>query len=100
MTRGRVCRLHLLLALASAVILGSESQNCLRFKASILEASYDSQNYGGGIRPRLHTGETWAQSQSQSQSHIATDGRSVSQLSLGVEHHLGLMTRYLLLFDS
>jgi hypothetical protein len=32
-----------------------------------------------------------------SQSHIATDGRSVS---LGVDPHLGLMTRYLLLFDS
>jgi hypothetical protein len=34
---------------------------------------------------------------SQIQSHIATDGQSVS---LGVEPHLGLMTRYLLLFDS
>jgi hypothetical protein len=33
----------------------------------------------------------------QSQSYIATDGQSVS---LGVEPHLGLMTRYLLLFDS
>jgi hypothetical protein len=32
-----------------------------------------------------------------SQSHIATDGQSVS---LGVEPRLGLMTRYLLLFDS
>jgi hypothetical protein len=30
-------------------------------------------------------------------SHNATDGQSVS---LGVEPHLGLMTRYLLLFDS
>jgi hypothetical protein len=34
---------------------------------------------------------------SQSQSHIATDGQSVS---LCVEPNLGLMTRYLLLFDS
>jgi hypothetical protein len=33
----------------------------------------------------------------QSQSHIATEGQSVS---LGVEPHLGLMNRYLLLFDS
>jgi hypothetical protein len=33
----------------------------------------------------------------QSPSHIATDGQSVS---LGVEPHLGLMTRYLLQFDS
>jgi hypothetical protein len=40
-------------------------------------------------------------SSKQSQSHIATDGQSVSQsVSLGVEPHLGLMTRYLLLFDS
>jgi hypothetical protein len=39
--------------------------------------------------------------QSQSQRHIATDGRSVSQsVSLGVQAHLGIMTRYLLLFDS
>jgi hypothetical protein len=36
--------------------------------------------------------------QSQSRSHIATDGQSIS--SLGVEPHLRLMTRYLLLFDS
>jgi hypothetical protein len=34
---------------------------------------------------------------SQSQSHIATDGQSVS---LGVEPHLRLMTKYLLLFVS
>jgi hypothetical protein len=32
-----------------------------------------------------------------SMGHIAIDGQSVS---LGVEPHLGLMTRYLLLFDS
>jgi hypothetical protein len=35
--------------------------------------------------------------QSQNQSHIASDGQSVS---LGVERHLGLKTRYSLLFDS
>jgi hypothetical protein len=29
---------------------------CLRFKISIFVASYDSQGYGGGIQPRLHTG--------------------------------------------
>jgi hypothetical protein len=34
---------------------------------------------------------------SSSQSHIATDSQSVS---LGVQPHLGLMTRYILLFDS
>jgi hypothetical protein len=29
---------------------------CLRFQTSIIVASYDSQGYGGGIRPRLHMG--------------------------------------------
>jgi hypothetical protein len=31
---------------------------CLRFETSLFVASYDSQGYGGGIRPRLHTGFT------------------------------------------
>jgi hypothetical protein len=29
---------------------------CLRFETCLFVASYDSQGYGGGIRPRLHTG--------------------------------------------
>jgi hypothetical protein len=29
----------------------------LRFETSPFFASYDSQGYGGGIRPRLHTGD-------------------------------------------
>jgi hypothetical protein len=29
---------------------------CLRFETSLFVASYDSQGYGGDIRPRLHTG--------------------------------------------
>jgi hypothetical protein len=29
---------------------------CLRFETSIFVASYDLHGYGGGIRPRLHTG--------------------------------------------
>jgi hypothetical protein len=28
---------------------------CLIFETSFFVASYDSQGYGGGIRPRLHT---------------------------------------------
>jgi hypothetical protein len=28
----------------------------LRFETSLLVPSYDTQGYGGGIRPRLHTG--------------------------------------------
>jgi hypothetical protein len=48
----------------------------------------------------LETSKNWAVSQSQSQSHIATDSQSVSQSVLVSSPHLGLMTRYLLLFDS
>jgi hypothetical protein len=50
----RVCRLQLLLALASAVILGFESRRlatifyCLNFETSLFVASYDSQGYCGG----------------------------------------------------
>jgi hypothetical protein len=62
LARGRVCRLQLLLALANAVILGSESREThdhillsqIR-DFPFFVASYDSQGYGGGIRPRLHT---------------------------------------------
>jgi hypothetical protein len=87
--RGWVCRLQLLLVLASAVILESESRRTQdhilvsqirdssnlkgRFPVfifprnrvallypkalgSLFVALYDSQGYGGGIRPRLHTG--------------------------------------------
>jgi hypothetical protein len=30
---------------------------CLKFETSLFFASYDSQGHGGGIRPRLHTGQ-------------------------------------------
>jgi hypothetical protein len=53
LTRGRVCRLQLQVALASAVVA---IFYCLRFETSLFVASYDSQGHGGGIRPRLHTG--------------------------------------------
>jgi hypothetical protein len=65
---------------------------CLRFETSLFVTSYYSQGHGG-IPSRLHMGSQ----QTQSQSHIATDSQSVS---LGVEPHLGLMTRILILFDS
>jgi hypothetical protein len=103
LTTGRVCRLQLLLVLASTVILGSESRGthdyilpsqirnspnlegqvpvsiCPRNRVaqlypqalgSLFVASYDSQGYGGGIRPA-------SRYLLQSQSHIATDGQSV-----------------------
>jgi hypothetical protein len=89
LTRGWVCLLQLLLVLANAVILRSESRGThdhillsqirdspnlegqipvfisprdrvawLHSQAlgSLFIASYDSQGYGGGIRPRIHTG--------------------------------------------
>jgi hypothetical protein len=60
LTRGRVCHLQLLLALAREVILRSESRGTRDhiFLSQIRDfpfvASYDSQNYGESIRPRLH----------------------------------------------
>jgi hypothetical protein len=56
--------LQSLLALASAIILGSESRGTrdhiyyLKFETPRFVASYDSQGYGRGIRPRLHAGLT------------------------------------------
>jgi hypothetical protein len=71
---------------------------CLRFETFLFVASYDSQDHGGGIRSRLHTGVRptliWTQVKVTLRLTVS---RSVS---LGVEPHLGLMTRYLLLFDS
>jgi hypothetical protein len=63
---------------------------CLRFETSLFVASYDSQGHGGSIRPRLHKVKVKV-------TLRLTVGQSVS---LGVESHLGLMTRYVLLFDS
>jgi hypothetical protein len=57
-----VCLLYMLLGLASAVFLGSESLGThdhillSHIGTSLFVASYDSQGRGGGIRPRLHTG--------------------------------------------
>jgi hypothetical protein len=62
LTRRRVCRLQLLLDLASAFILGSETLGTRdhillsQIRDYLFVASYDSQGYGGGIRPRLHMG--------------------------------------------
>jgi hypothetical protein len=60
LTRGRFCRLQLLLVLANAVILGFEYRgtrdHILLSQTSIFVASCDSQGYSGDIRPRLHTG--------------------------------------------
>jgi hypothetical protein len=93
LTRGRV-----LLALTSAVFLGSVSLGIRdhillsQIWHSLFVASYYSQDHGGGIRPRLHTGVLFSsQNQDQTQSYITTDG---------YDGHLGLTTRSLLLLDS
>jgi hypothetical protein len=72
-------------------------------RAKVLSSQPPVHNSTGLTTPELDCrfSTDWVKSQSQSHSHIATDGRSVSQsVSLGVEPHLGLMARYLLLFDS
>jgi hypothetical protein len=71
LTRERFCRLQLLLDLASAVILGSESVSDSRLSKPggpstriyipqaldfLFVSSYDSQGHSGRIRTRLHTG--------------------------------------------
>jgi hypothetical protein len=64
LTRGWVCYSQLLLVLASAFILGPESRGARdhillsQIRDVLFVASYDSQGYGGGIRPRLHTGNS------------------------------------------
>jgi hypothetical protein len=65
LTRGWVCHLQFLLALTSAIILGSESHGTCghillsQIWESPFVASYDSQAYTGGIRPHIHTGFLW-----------------------------------------
>jgi hypothetical protein len=60
LTRGRVCLLYMLLALASAVFFGfprglATIFTVSDFATSLFVTSYDSQGHGGGIRSRLHT---------------------------------------------
>jgi hypothetical protein len=86
----------MLLALASAVFLGSES---LRTRDHILM----SQIWDFPFRRLLPlTASRWRYSTpaTQSQNHIATDGQSISQSVLVSSPHLGLKTRSLLLFDT
>jgi hypothetical protein len=60
--RGWVCHIQLLLPLASAFIVESESRGTRdhillsQIRDFPFFASYDSQGYGGDIRPRLPTG--------------------------------------------
>jgi hypothetical protein len=68
LTREQVCLSYMLLALASAVFLGSKSLGTRyhillsQIRDFLFVVSYDSQGHGGGIRPRLHMGATWGPS--------------------------------------
>jgi hypothetical protein len=61
LTKGRLCRLQLLLVFASAVILGYESRGTRdhillsQIRDFPFVTSYDSQGYSQGILPHLHT---------------------------------------------
>jgi hypothetical protein len=71
----------------------------LKFETSLFVASYDSQGYGGGIRPRLQMGFT-SNSKSKSDSKLCYDRRSVGQPVLVQSTHVLLETRSLFLPDS
>jgi hypothetical protein len=98
LTRGRVCRLQLLLALAIAVA------TCIRVRVpwdSRLYFTVADSRFPFSSPPTIR--KAWTELKSKSKSHC--DWRLVSQsvsqsVSLRVEPRLGLMTRYLLLFDS
>jgi hypothetical protein len=101
LTRGRVCRLQLLLSSQEQSFSGPSPVGlvaigyCLRIETSLFVASYDSQGHGGGIWPRLHTRVlrfwVWV---------LCYDWRSVGQSFLEWRTLLGLKTRFLLLSDS
>jgi hypothetical protein len=82
----RVCRLKLLLALASAVILGSQSRGTRDhiLLSQILRLSFFRLLRLAGLRWRystqpLHVIYSSTRESSQSQSHISTDGQSISK---------------------
>jgi hypothetical protein len=82
--RGQVCCLYLLLALTSAVILGSESHRT--HDHILLSKVRDSSDMEGQVPvvtfPRNRVAQLYTQAlrtPNSSQSHIATDGQSVSQ---------------------
>jgi hypothetical protein len=124
LTRERVWRLQLLLLHTSIVILGSESlgnrdhillsqirdsfnlevqvpvfiyprnrvaQLYPQALGSLVVACYNSQGYGGSVRTHLHA---------DVKVKITLRLTASQSVSLEVELHLGLMTRYLLFFDS
>jgi hypothetical protein len=81
LTRGRVCRLLLLLVLASEVIFGSEFRETRDriFLSQIRDFSFCRLLWLAGLRWRYSTPPPHGimNQLSQSQSHIATDGQSI-----------------------
>jgi hypothetical protein len=79
LTRGRICRLQLLLALASVVVLGSEYNGTCHhiLQSQIRDCPFHRLLRLAGLRWKYSTPPP--QSQSQSQSHNTTDSQSVSQ---------------------
>jgi hypothetical protein len=104
LTRGWICRLKLLLTLARAVILKPESRGTHYY--ILLSQIRDSPNLEGQvpvfISPRIRVAQLYPQRLGSLKVKVkVTLWLTVSQsVSLGVEPYLGLMTRYLLLFDS
>jgi hypothetical protein len=93
LTRGWACRLQLLLAFASAVILGFEFRGTrdLYFTVSDSKLPFWSpptarNSYGGGIRPRLNTSQLTSQSQSHtvSQSWCRAQSGAYDQIFITV----------------
>jgi hypothetical protein len=108
LTRGRVCRLQLLLVLANAVNLGSESHRnhghmlLSQFRDSPnLECQvpylYPPKEQDGPVIPP-GTGFHFPSSSLKIKVKVTLRLTVSQSVSLGVETHLGLMTRYLLLF--
>jgi hypothetical protein len=100
--RGRFCRLQLLLVLASAVILGSESRGTLDH--ILLSQIWDSNFLRilrlARLRWRYSTPPPHGIMRILVEVEVTLQLTISQSASFGVEPHLGLMTRYLLLFNS
>jgi hypothetical protein len=100
LTRGRVCLLYILLALASIVFLGSESLGTLDhiLLSQIWDFSFRRLVRLAGSRWRYSNpppqGCSWLRLKSKSKSKLCYDRRSVGQTVLMSSTHLGLMTKY------
>jgi hypothetical protein len=68
---------------------------CLRLETSLFVASYDPQGYGGGIRPRLHTG-FWFDSVLYHLYSLEVGGGSIENTSSVVKNAC-LLDRYLVM---